>query len=105
MQGKRSALDGIDVVHRRSCSHREGRCNCTASYRVQVWDPRTRKLHRKTFRVKAEAVTWRDDVRVAVRNGTIRPAARTTVREAADALVSGMADGSVLDRTGNRYKP
>jgi integrase len=106
MQRKRSALDGIDVVHQRKCKQREGgRCSCSPSYRVQVWDPRARKLHRKTFRVRAEAITWRDDVRVAVRTGTIRPQARTTVVEAADALVAGMRDGSILDRTGKPYKP
>jgi integrase len=44
-------------------------------------------------------------VRVAVRTGTIRPAARMTVLGAADALVAGMADGTVLDRTGKPYKP
>jgi integrase len=103
---KASSLDGIDVVHQRKCSRRGSvRCNCNPSYRVQVWDPRARKLHRKTFRVRAEAITWRDDVRVAVRNGTIRPAARTTVGQAADALVAGMADGTVLGRKGKPYKP
>jgi integrase len=105
MQRKRIALDAIDVVHQRHCGHRDGRCTCTPSYRVQVWDPRLRKLHRKTFRLRAEAITWRDDVRVAVRNGTIRPRTRTTVQEAADALVAGMNDGTVLDRTGKAYKP
>ena len=94
MRAKRSPLDGIDVVHQRRCGHPDGRCNCAPSYRAQVWDPRARKLHRKTFRVKAEAITWRDDVRVAVRNGTIRPQTRMTVAQAADALVAGMADGS-----------
>lgn len=105
MRAKRSPLDGIDVVHQRHCSRRDGRCNCAPSYRVQVWDARVRKLHRKTFRVKAEAITWRDDVRVAVRNGTMRQPARTTVAEAAQALIAGMADGTILDRTGKPYKP
>jgi integrase len=105
MQRKRSALDGIEVVHQRHCRHRTGRCTCSPSYRVQVWDARARKLQRKTFRVKAEAITWRDDVRVAVRTGTIRPQARTTVAEAAQALIAGIGDGTVLDRTGKPYKP
>jgi integrase len=97
-------LDSIDIVHQRGCG-RDGRCTCTPSFRVQVWDGRARKLHRKTHRVKAEAVTWRDDIRVAVRNGTVRPAARTTVTQAAHALIAGMDDGTVLDRTGKAYKP
>lgn len=75
------------------------------SYRVQVWDPRAGKLHRKTFRVLAEARTWRDDVRIAVKHGTMRSASRTTVSEAAQALVGGMEAGTVLDRSGRPYKP
>jgi integrase len=105
MQRKRSAPDGIAVVHQRQCGHRDGRCNCRPSYRVQVWDPRARKLHRKTFRVRAEAIGWRDDTRSAVRNGIVPPQSRTTVQEAAAALIAGMADGTILDRTGRPYKP
>jgi integrase len=102
-------LDHIDVVHQRHCPAKPkgstARCKCQPSYRVQIWDPRAGKLQRKTLRVKAEAVSWRDDVRVAVRIGTVRPQTRTTVAQAADALVAGMADGSVLDRKGGPYKP
>jgi integrase len=105
MQRKRSSLDGIDVVRQRRCGHRDGRCTCAPSYRVQLWDPRARKLRRKTLRVKAEAITWRDDMRVAIRSGTVRPQSRTTVQQAADALIAGMTDGSILDRTGKPYKP
>src|SRR5829696_8732991 len=75
------------------------------SYRVQVWDPRANKLHRKTFRVLPEARTWRDDVRIAVKHGTMRSASRTTVAEAAQALIAGMEAGTVLDRSGRPYKP
>jgi integrase len=75
------------------------------SYRVQVWDARAGKLHRKTFRVLAEARTWRDDARIAVKNGTVRAASRTTVREAAQALLVGIGDGTILDRSGDAYKP
>jgi integrase len=99
-------LDHIDLVHQRKCGHRDGgRCNCAPSYRVQLWDPRARKLHRKTFRVTAEAVTWRDDMKIAIRHGKVRPQTRTTVSQAADALVAGMADGTILDRKGKPYKP
>lgn len=101
-----AAMDHITVVHTRKCSARDsGRCNCSPSYRVQVWNPRAKKLHRKTFAMLSEAKGWRDDVKVAVRKGTITPATRETVAEAAHALVQGMKDGSVLDRTGKLYKP
>jgi integrase len=101
-----ASLDHIDIVHQRKCGQRAGgRCNCAPSYRVQLWDPRARKLHRKTFRVKAEAVTWRDDMKIAIRHGKVRPQIRTSVSQAASALVAGMADGTILDRKGAPYKP
>jgi integrase len=70
-----------------------------------VWDPHARRLHRKTFKVLAEALTWRDDIRTAVRNRAIRPTTKTTVREAAQALLAGMRSGDVLDRSEKSYKP
>lgn len=99
---------GIDTRHISVCRSRSGgRCNCEPSYRVQVWDPRARKLHRKTFRNPAEAKTWRDDVRVAVRKGEIRPSTKLTVSDAAAALIAGMADGTILTNGTPRkpYKP
>jgi integrase len=95
----------IDVVHQRRCTHETGRCNCTPSYRVQVWDGRARRLHRRTFRSYPEAKTWRDDVRIAVRNGTVRPQTKRTMADAAALLIEGMTDGSWLDRSGKAYKP
>ena len=61
-----------DMAQIRRCRHPKGRCNCDPSFRVNVWDPRTRTPHRKTLRTYPEARTWRDDVRVAIRNATIR---------------------------------
>jgi integrase len=102
-------LDHIDVVHQRRCPAKPkgatAACKCSPSYRVQLRDPRRRVPIRKTFRVKSEAVGWRDDMRIALRNGTVRPPTRTTVAQAADALVAGMADGTILDRKGRPYKP
>jgi integrase len=102
-------LAHIDLVHQRSCPAKPkgstASCKCSPSYRVQLWDPRRREPIRKTFRVKAEAVTWRDDMKIAVRHGKVRPHTRTTVSQAADALVAGMADGTILDRKGKPYKP
>lgn len=62
-------------------------------------------FHRRTFKEYAEAKTWRDDVRIAIRNGTLRPQSKQTLGEAAAALLEGMRDGSVLDRSGKVYKP
>jgi integrase len=106
---KASSLDGIDVVHQRHCPAKPkgsaARCKCQPSYRVQVWDPRAGKLQRKTLRVKAEAISWRDDMRVAVRSGTVRRQSRTTCQGAADALLAGMRNGTVLTRSGEKYAP
>ncbi len=70
-----------------------------------MWDPSTRTPHRQTLPAYAEAKRWRDDVRIAVRTGTIRPQSTQTVAEAARPLIGGMRDGSWLDRSGKPYKP
>jgi integrase len=95
----------IAVVHKRDCPHQRGRCRCSPSYRAQVWDPRAEKQHRKTFPTYPEAKAWRDDVRIAIRNATVRSSSKQTVAEAARALLEGMQDGSLLDRSGKPYKP
>lgn len=109
MPTKRKGLEHIDVVHRRACPARPkdstARCKCSPSYRVQLRDPRTKEMHRKTFGVKAEAIAWRDDMKIALRHGTARPHTRKTVHEAATALLAGMREGKVLTRSGERYKP
>ena len=98
-------LAQIDVVHQPRCPHGRDRCRCSPSYRVQVWDGRAKKLHRKTFKTYPEAKTWRDDVRIALREGTLRPRIKVTVAQAAGLLLEGMTDGSWLDRSGRVYKP
>jgi hypothetical protein len=95
----------IEVVHQSRCPHKGSRCRCKPSYRVQVWDGSTKRFHRRTFKGYPEAKTWRDDVRIAIRNGTLRPRSKPTVGEAAAALLERMKDGSVLDRSGKVYKP
>jgi integrase len=63
------------------------------------------KLHTKTLKRYAEARAWRDDVRSAIENNTLQPESKQTLAEAADALLEGMQDGSLLDRSGKAYKP
>jgi integrase len=97
---------GIDVRHQRGCATRSGgRCNCAPTYQAQVSDRRSGRRIRKTFDSLSGAKFWRQDAQVALRKGTLQPAGRTTVHEAADALVAGMRDGSVLNRSGRPYKP
>jgi integrase len=98
-------LAQIDMVHQPPCPYKRSRCRCKPSYRVQVWDGSAKSFHRRTFKEYPEAKAWRDDVRIAVRNGSLRPQSKQTVGEAATTLLEGMKDGSLLDRSGNVYKP
>jgi integrase len=75
------------------------------SYRASVWDPRARKLIKRTFPNMAEAKAWRVDALAALRAGTLARPTKTTIATAADALLEGMKAGTVLDRSGRQYKP
>jgi hypothetical protein len=72
---------------------------------VRVWDGNLKTFHTNTLERYPEAKAWRDDVRTAVENSTIRTESKQTLGEAADALLEGMRDGSLLDRSGKTYKP
>ena len=101
---------GVEVRHGRTCPARDGgRCKCEPSYRGRVWNPeggaKGRWINGPFFPTAAQAENWRQDTRVALRRGTMRPPTSTTVADAAAALVAGMMDGSILDRSGKPYKP
>lgn len=97
---------GIEERHTASCSSREGkRCNCEPRYRGHVKDASGRKIRSHWTSSKAEALAWRQEAVIALRQGRLRPAAPTTVNEAGDALILGMRTGAVLDRSGKPYKP
>jgi len=99
-------MSAIEVRHQRSCRSSDGgRCNCRRGYRARVWDPREQRLHIKTFADPLAAKEWRDDTSRRVRVGTMRVDSSTTIAQAAEALITGMNDGTVLDRTGRPYKP
>jgi integrase len=96
---------GIAKIHARGCGWRERRCACTPSWQAAVWSAREGKRIRKHFEHEGEARTWREDSAGALREGRMRAPTATTVKQAADALVAGMEDGSILDRSGAPYKP
>jgi integrase len=98
---------GIRTRHARSCqSHDDGgRCNCTPSYQAQAYDARTGRQVWRTFPTLAAAKLWRQDAQVALRRGTMRPPTTKTIAEAAEALIAGAHDGTILDRGGKPYKP
>lgn len=54
---------------------------------------------------KAQAIAWRQEAAIAVRQGRLRSSSGTTVRDAGELLVAGMRSGAILDRSGKRYKP
>lgn len=73
-----------------------------------MWDNAAGKCHVRTFPSHEAARSWRHEVLVLVRRrGTVAPGRYEvpTVAEALDALIVGMRDGSVLDRSGKEYKP
>ena len=97
---------GIEVRHARSCRSRDGgRCNCTPSYRAEVWSVRDGKRIRRTFTDPAAAKAWRQDAQVAVRRGTMRSPSPLTLNDAATAWLEGARQGSIRNRSGDRYKP
>jgi integrase len=94
---------GVYKVHARRCSG--GRCQCAAAYQATVFSPRDHKLIRKHFNTLKEAELWRGELRGAVDRGEARAPTRKTIDQAAAALLTGMRDGTLANRSGRRYKP
>jgi integrase len=106
--GTRKSKDGIEVRHRKRCrSPREdGRC-CGATFQAQAYDARAGKPVKRTFQTRTAAKLWRSDAQKALRDGDraeVIPSSRMIGR-ALDELIAGMRDGTVLDRSGRRYRP
>jgi integrase len=97
---------GIRPRHSRSCSSRTGkRCNCTPGWEAFVYLKREGRKLRKTFPTLAEAKRWRADASAAADRGRLRSPTSTTVRQAAEAFLTGARDGSIPTVSGARYKP
>jgi integrase len=97
---------GVYKVHRRGCTRRgEGRCGCPPSYQASVYSAGEKKSIRKHFGSLGAAKTWREDASAAVRTGRMKTPSRMTVAAAADALVAGMEDQTIINRSGRPYKP
>ena len=102
----RASNEGIEVRHQRGCGAPSGApCTCRPSYRASVWDPRDRRLIRRTFPTAAAAKGWRVDATGALRRGELRGALGPTLREAAEAWEAGARAGAIRNRSGDRYKP
>jgi integrase len=99
-------VEGMDARHSRSCASRSSSdCNCKPSYQAHVWSKREGKRIRKTFSNISEAKSWRRDALAALDKGTMKAPTRETIRQKADALIAGMKDGSIRDKSGRVYKP
>lgn len=75
------------------------------SYEAAVYSARDGKKIRQTFATEAAARQWRADAMSAISRGGVRAPAPTTLREAAAAWLTGAQDGSILNRSNDRYKP
>jgi integrase len=101
---------GIVVIHSRRCpkSSRNdlaGACDCKPVHEAWVWDAQANKKIRKRFDTPSGAKHWHEDAVVALRQGALRAPTATTIRSAAERLVDGMRDGSILSRSRKPYKP
>jgi integrase len=103
------ATTGVRRLHSKTCPARDRtttrRCTCSAGWEATVWDKHAKRPIRKTLPTRTEAIAWRSDAHSGVRRGTVRAAGPTTLAEAAAAVFTGMEDGTVLNRSGDRYKP
>jgi len=105
-QHRKRGHAGIAVRHARSCASRRGAdCSCKPRYQAHVWSAREQKRIRKTFPTLGAARAWRHDALVALRRGTMKAPTRITVREAADAWIASAREGSIRNRSGDRFKP
>jgi Phage integrase, N-terminal SAM-like domain len=98
--------EGIEIRHEATCRSRDGgRCTCSPSYRAKVYDGRSERYIKKTFRSSAEARFWRTDALAAIRAGTLSGAPVPILAEAAESWVAGARSGAIRNRSGDVYKP
>jgi integrase len=96
---------GIVVRHSRTCGAPKAKCSCRPSYRAEIYDRRSGKKIRRTFRNLSEAKGWRHDAASELRKGTLSTSTKTTLREAGDAWLEGAKSGAIRTRSGHVYKP
>jgi integrase len=105
----RKPVVGVEPRHQRGCPATGWQaCNCQVSFRAEVWSRKEGRKIRKTFPALAAAKSWRADAQSAVRRNVLRSPTRETLPQALDALIEGMANGTIRAqrRAGNApYKP
>jgi integrase len=75
------------------------------SYEASIYLKREGRKVRKTFPTLAAAKAWRAEALVAASKGAMRAPKPTTLREAWTAWHEGAKAGTVLNRSGNPFKP
>lgn len=95
---------GIRARHARGCAGADS-CSCTPSYEAWVYLKREDRKVRRTFARLAEAKAWRADASGAARRNQLRGPSSTTVEEYALEFLAGAKDGSIPNRSGDRYSP
>ncbi|MDX6622208.1 MAG: integrase [Solirubrobacterales bacterium] len=100
--------EGIRRRHSKGCPARyANRCNCNAGWEASIYlAPGGRRIT-KTFSQKAEAQSWRAEVKRARDRGELRatPWDGRTLAEALRQFIAGMEAGSVRPKGRARYKP
>ena len=105
MPGKRTP-EGIRIRHRRQCRSHTGRsCNCRPSYEAWVYNRRAGRKIRRTFPTLAAAKGWRADAQVGLRAGRLQQPSQARLRPTAEAWLAAARAGTVLTRSGDRYRP
>lgn len=74
-------------------------------YRAAAWDNDAGRRIYKTFPTLTAARNWKRDVEVKIKNGTLRAAEPTTVREAWEQWHEKALAGEIRARGGKTYKP
>jgi hypothetical protein len=75
------------------------------SYEAWAYLKREGKKVRKTFPTEAAAKSWRAEATTAATKGVLRTPTSTTLREAWTAWLEEAKAGTVLNRSGNPFKP
>lgn len=99
---------GVRRLHGKSCpGKRGGRCRCKAGWEAYIWSGVHERQLSKTFKRRAEAISWRASAKAALDSGTLQVGTpdQVTLGEALDDFVEGMASGRYRPKGKLRYKP
>ena len=98
--------EGVQIRHGRRCGSRDGgRCSCLPTFQARVPLGERGSVRTKSFGSADEAKLWRSRELLKAFQSKRAAARPMTLREAAEELLAGMRDGSIVNRSGDTYKP